>query len=58
MALSDEEIMASMVRPPRRDEPGLVGYYKMDEAGGEVLRDSTGRGNDAELGKGKRFRAL
>ena len=54
VALSDEEIMASMVRPPRGDEPGLVGYYKMDEAGGEVLRDSTGRGNDAELGKGKR----
>lgn len=54
VSLSDEEIVQSMVTPPRGDEEGLVAYLKMDEAGGDVLRDETKYGNHAKLGKGKR----
>ncbi|QDZ22339.1 LamGL domain-containing protein [Chloropicon primus] len=54
VSLSDEDIMRSMVRQPKGDEEGLVAYYKMDEAGGEVLHDETRFKNHARLGKGKR----
>ena len=56
-ALSNEEIIATMVQPPRGDgkESGLVAYWKMDRGvGGNVLYDDSGHGNHAELGKGKR----
>ena len=53
-SLSNEEIMQAMVMQPKADEEGLVAYWKMDEAGGDVLYDQTSHQNHAELGKGKR----
>lgn len=54
-SLSDAAILRSMLSPPLGTERDLVGYWKMDEAGGDVLRDLSGYGNHAHLGKGKRM---
>ena len=48
-ALSQEEVNHWMVNQPTGDEPGLVGYWRMDEGVGVALRDRSGRGNDMLL---------
>lgn len=44
------EIMASYQVELSGNEPGLVGYYKFDETSGDVILDSSSRGNDGFLG--------
>jgi PKD repeat protein len=41
------DIEAGRDYPLFGDEPGLVGYWRMDEAGGDTLTDGSGGGNDA-----------
>ena len=44
------EIMGSYQLELSGNEPGLVGYYKFDETSGDVIIDSSSRGNDGFLG--------
>lgn len=44
------EILASYAVQLTGSEPGLVGYYKFDEAGGDDILDSSTRGNHGVLG--------
>jgi len=44
------EIQATFMTQLAGNEPGLVGYYKFDEGGGDVILDSSTRGNDGMLG--------
>jgi len=44
------EIQQTYMQPLVGDEPGLVGYYKLDEGGGDVLVDGSSSGNDGFLG--------
>ncbi len=45
-----EEIQATMNRALSGNEPGLVGYWKFNEGGGQQLVDSSTRGNHGWLG--------
>eukprot|EP00899_Mesostigma_viride_P004441 jgi/Mesvir1/13999/Mv02851-RA.3 len=57
---SQEQVRARMMMgrvPPGGEggeEPGLVGYWRLDEGGGHVARDSSLMGNHLELGQGRR----
>lgn len=44
------EILQHYMLPLSGDEPGLVGYYKFDEGGGDVIVDSSLFGNNGFLG--------
>jgi hypothetical protein len=44
-ALSNGEIRMNMSRRLRGDEPGLVGYWQLNEGQGTVANDLTGNGN-------------
>jgi hypothetical protein len=37
------------------NEPGLVGYYRFDEASGGVVLDATGRGNNGSIVGGAKY---
>ncbi|HUS71936.1 MAG TPA: LamG-like jellyroll fold domain-containing protein, partial [Sedimentisphaerales bacterium] len=49
-ALSAEEIWAGMHMRLTGDEPGLVGYWDLDEGQGQIVYDLSGNGNDGQLG--------
>ena len=49
-ALSLEEIRANMGQQLSGEEDGLVGYWAFDEGEGQVTGDSSGNGNDGQLG--------
>uniref|UniRef100_A0A061SAT3 Glycosyl transferase n=1 Tax=Tetraselmis sp. GSL018 TaxID=582737 RepID=A0A061SAT3_9CHLO len=53
-ALPQERIFSLMEQRPTGNEDGLVGYWRMDEGQGLVLRDMTKLGNHAQLGRGRR----
>jgi hypothetical protein len=46
---SRAEIQADMNRKLDGSEPGLVGYWRLDEGGGQVVSDATGN-SDGWLG--------
>ena len=48
-ARTGNEIAANMSRRLTGTEPGLVGYWRMDEGSGEVAHDSSPSGNDGIL---------
>ena len=48
-ALSQDEVNHWMVNQPGGEEPGLVGYWRMDEGAGVTLFDRTRLGNDMQL---------
>jgi hypothetical protein len=47
---SQADIQADMHRTLRGDEPGLVGYWWLDEGSGQVVSDATGKNSDGWLG--------
>ena len=49
-ALSAKEIRELMHKRPVSDEPNLIGYWDFDEGKGQVAGDSSGNGNDGQLG--------
>ncbi len=49
-ALSAEEVRSLMHTRPDTDDPNLVVYYDFDEGKGQVAGDSSGNGNDGQLG--------
>src|SRR5262249_46754437 len=49
-ARSQAEIQTDMNRTLTGSESGLVAYWRFDEGLGQVVNDSTGRGNDGVLG--------
>jgi hypothetical protein len=51
-ALSAQEIQMSMHVPLEGNEPNLVGYWDFDEGEGQVAHDTSGNGNDGQLGSG------
>ena len=53
-ALSREEILGFMFARPTGNEPGLVGYYRLDEGGGHSLYDMSAFRNHALVGTGRR----
>lgn len=52
LALDASQINALMTTPPQGAEPGLQGYWRFDEAGGDTAQDWTGHGYNASLGVG------
>lgn len=52
VAHSQAEITALMRTRLRGNEPGLVGYWRLDDGSGTVAKDSTVSHNDASLGAG------
>lgn len=50
VARRQEEIWGAMYRRLRGDEPGLVGYWRVDEGDGQTIRDASPFGNDGFLG--------
>ncbi len=48
---SQEEIRSTMHRSLAGSEPGLVGYWTMDEGAGQIVTDHAGPGNDGTLGE-------
>lgn len=50
IARQQYEIQCDMHRVLRGDEEGLVGYWRFDEARGQIARDSSPYGNDGVLG--------
>jgi hypothetical protein len=50
VARTQAQIQADMNRSLRGDEPGLVGYWRLDEGSGQAILDSSSRGNDGRLG--------
>ncbi|UCE98697.1 MAG: LamG domain-containing protein [Planctomycetota bacterium] len=49
-ALSAEEVQMSMHTQPESNEPNLVGYWNFDEGEGQVAHDTSGNGNNGQLG--------
>jgi len=49
-ARTEAEIKATMYVPLTGTEPGLVGYWQFNEGTGQVVHDSSGNGNDGQLG--------
>jgi hypothetical protein len=49
---TDAQIQQTYMLPLVGNEAGLVGYYKFDEGGGQVIVDSSLAGNDGFLGTG------
>ena len=47
---TESEIRANMNRTLQGDEPGLVGYWRLDEGRGQAILDSSVHGNDGRLG--------
>ncbi|KPK67819.1 MAG: hypothetical protein AMJ84_12300 [Acidithiobacillales bacterium SM23_46] len=45
-----EQLRAGMNQALPPDSPGLAAYWNFDEGGGQVARDVTGHGHDAQLG--------
>ncbi|MDP8231020.1 MAG: LamG-like jellyroll fold domain-containing protein [Candidatus Gorgyraea atricola] len=52
VALTSEQINAHMYTRLRGDEPGLKGYWRLDEGSGTVALDSSGNGNHGTLTNG------
>jgi hypothetical protein len=50
VARTEAEIRDGMNRILRGDEPGLVGYWRLDEGSGQAILDASLRGNDGRLG--------
>ena len=50
VARTEAKIQADMNRSLRGDEPGLVGYWRLDEGTGQAILDSSSHGNDGRLG--------
>jgi hypothetical protein len=50
VARTREQIQQSMCIELSGTEPGLVGYWKFNEAGGQTAYDSSVGGNDGRLG--------
>jgi hypothetical protein len=50
VARSEEEIQATWNRSLRGDEPGLVGYWRLDEGSGQAIADATSYQNHGRLG--------
>ncbi|MCC6380982.1 MAG: hypothetical protein IT304_00660, partial [Dehalococcoidia bacterium] len=50
LARSQAEIAEAMARRLRGDEPGLEGYWRLDEPGGQRVLDATGHGYHGVLG--------
>ena len=49
VARTEEQIRRDMNQHLQGNESGLIAYYRLDEAGGRVVRDSTARGHDGVL---------
>jgi hypothetical protein len=47
---SPAEVQANMNRKLDGNEPGLVGYWRLDEGGGQAVSDATGNSSDGWLG--------
>lgn len=58
VARSGAEIAANLGHPLTGAEPGLVGYWRLDEGGGGVAHDATPNGNDGALVNGPVWRTL
>lgn len=50
IARSQAQIQADMNRMLNGDEPGLVGYWRLDEGSGQAVLDSSPNQNDGRLG--------
>ena len=50
VARTPEQIQANWNRSLRGDEPGLVGYWRLDEGSGQAIMDASPRQNDGRLG--------
>ena len=50
VARTQGQIQASMMGELTGSEPGLVGYWPLDEGTGTVVRDRTANGNNGTLG--------
>lgn len=50
VARSEQEIIANMHLPLHGNEPGLVGYYSMNEGSGDVVADLSSSNNNGYLG--------
>ena len=50
VARSEVEIQSAMSTPLSGNEPGLVGYWKLDEGSGQIAYDSIANGNNGQLG--------
>jgi parallel beta-helix repeat protein len=48
--LSQEEIVANMNHVLMGPQAGLVGHWQFEEGSGQIAHDSSGNGNDAQLG--------
>ncbi|MBE8990083.1 LamG-like jellyroll fold domain-containing protein [Nostoc sp. LEGE 12450] len=48
-ARSLEEIGAAMMRSPKGNEPGLIGYWQLNEGSGTVAHDATANANHGQL---------
>jgi hypothetical protein len=44
------ELQSTIYSPLVGNEPGLVGYWKLDEGDGQIAHDGTANGNDGQLG--------
>jgi hypothetical protein len=49
-ARTQAQIQANMNRTLTGNEPGLVGYWRLDDGSGQAILDSSLRGNDGRLG--------
>jgi hypothetical protein len=49
-ARTQAQIQANMNRTLTGNEPGLVGYWRLDDGSGQAIQDSSLRGNDGRLG--------
>jgi len=50
VARTPAEIRATLLGPLAGDEPGLLGYWKLDEPSGQIVLDSTANGLDGTIG--------
>lgn len=50
VARTESEIQADMNRTLRGDEPGLVGYWRLDEGSGQAILDTSSHSNHGRLG--------
>jgi hypothetical protein len=48
-AFAPGEIVDLMTNKPAGDQPGLIGYWTMEQVGGGIVSDTTGYGNDATI---------
>jgi hypothetical protein len=51
-ALTLAEVQATMNQLLKGNEPGLVGYWRLDEGTGTNIYDASGNGNDGALPQG------